>query len=735
MSGVQDALRQLQEDGFEVLYSSDLVPADLIGAASPRDTTALQRATHMLAQHGLELRSLGAKRFVVVRMQKSPASTPPQPVPELDEVNIFASRYALVGEGRYDEKLLDSAAIRNVPGAHDDPLRSLRSLPGIAATVSARPYIRGSLSNDVLVRYDGVTLLDPFHLKNFQNSFGAIDPFAVGGIDVYSSGYPVRFGTRSGGVIDITPPSTAHGHDIALTLGKLSAGVAIAGSSDRWPVEWLATARRNTTDLVLAPFDAERTRPRVIDATGLLRWTPGDRSELHAGWLLLDDRVDAGEEPDDGSAQAHYRDEYFWLGYRHRFEEWQARTTVSMTAADRLHEGELVRSGISSGQAVESRHFTKGELATDWTYEPDGPWSASIGAAIATTDSEYRYTRTLQLDPAVALAFNRPESADLAGSGSPNALLTSGYGSLRRRWAGLEAEVGVRLDAQDYGAGPAHSQWSPRLNLRYDLTDGWRVYGSVGRFSQAQAVEEWRAEELQQRADPVQNATHAVAGLAYEPAAGTRWSLEIYRKRWTRVSPYYESLLDPLALLPDLSPDHLRIAPDNSEASGLELSVRTRLADRLQGWAGVTVARVRDEFAESEQPRSWDQPLAFNAGLAWVGTQMQFSLMASWHEGWPYTPIVLAGDSSAEGWSVGTRNSRRRADYLSIDAKGSWTHAALGGDLTAFVEVTNATDQRNVCCTILGSPVAPGLQPRIETADWLPLIFNFGLTLRWHSRP
>ena len=56
-----------------------------------------------------------------------------------------------------------------------------------------------NLEDDVLVRYDGITLLDPFHLKNYQSLISAIDPAGVERIEVFSGGFPVRYGTRSGG--------------------------------------------------------------------------------------------------------------------------------------------------------------------------------------------------------------------------------------------------------------------------------------------------------------------------------------------------------------------------------------------------------------------------------------------------------------------------------------------------------------------------------------------------------
>ncbi len=174
--------------------------------AARTDATALQRVAEALAPNGLALRAIGVGKYVVVKADKPQAtSVAPQPPTVLDEVTVYASRYSIDARGRLDQKLLTQTDIQSIPGSQDDPMRSLRSLPGFATAASARPYIRGSLADDVLVRYDGVTLFDPFHLKNFQSLYGAIDPLAVGGMEVYSGGYPVRYGTRSGGVIDITP--------------------------------------------------------------------------------------------------------------------------------------------------------------------------------------------------------------------------------------------------------------------------------------------------------------------------------------------------------------------------------------------------------------------------------------------------------------------------------------------------------------------------------------------------
>ena len=138
-----------------------------------------------------------------MRRTPTPAVQSEEP---LEEISVYASRYAIDG-GLAEPREVSPTDIERVPGSHDDALRALHSLPGIATNASARPYIRGSLSEDVLVRYDGIGLLDPFHLKNFQSLISAIDPAGIERIEVFSGGFPVRYGTRSGGVIDITAPN------------------------------------------------------------------------------------------------------------------------------------------------------------------------------------------------------------------------------------------------------------------------------------------------------------------------------------------------------------------------------------------------------------------------------------------------------------------------------------------------------------------------------------------------
>ena len=233
-------------------------------------------------------------------------------------------------------------------------------------------------------------------------------------------------------------------------------------------------------------------------------------------------------------------------------------------------------------------------------------------------------------------------------------------------------------------------------------------------------------EEAQQTPDSAQVSIHSIAGLEYDTAGGTRVGLEAYSKRWTTVVPYFDSQLDPLALLPDLAPDRIRLAPHASEASGLELSVRRSLTGSLTGWGTLAWSRVADDFPPRDVLRSWDQPLSVTAGLAWKGSNATLSALAGWHSGWPSTQVTFSP------LQLDARNSRRWSDYITLDLRGSWTWIFDSGDLSAVLDLTNATNRRNECCRILGmNENAPLLTSEVE--DWLPAIINLGFTWRWRS--
>ena len=727
---VESLLQSLRQQGIEVIYSSELVPPELMAPPSRPGATPLQRVMEALAASGLEMRAVGPSTYVIKRAEVAAPVAAPAADQPLDEISVYASRFA-IESGISESHQLSSTDIQLVPGSYNDALHALRALPGLAGNASVRPYIRGSLSEDVLVRYDGIPLVDPFHFKNFQSLISAIDPQAVDRIEVFSGGFPVRYGTRSGGVIDIAPATIDSGYENRANLSMISGGVSSIGKSDRLPLEWLAVVRRSTLDL-LEPVEVGFGKPQFSDMLGRLRWTDGDGAWT-LGWLLLDDRMALGAADDSESANAVYRDEYVWLARDQKFsDELETRATVVITSSERDRRGTLAQAGVGTGELEETSGFHGFQFANDWKFAPSSGSAYNFGVEFAKTASGYKYARHSEFAPDVAAAFGRAANERVDYSRSPKVSSFALYVANRRKWSRLDAELGLRFDQERYELGGTKTQVSPRLNLRFDLNDKVRLYGSAGRFTQQQHVEEWRVEEGQQLPDPAQVSIHSVLGLEFDAAAATRLGIEVYDKHWTTVAPYFDSELDPFSLLPDLAPDRVRLAPHASEASGLEMNLRKSFDDAFSGWATLTWSHVSDEFQSGEALRSWDQPLSLSTGLAWKGTRASISGLAAWHRGWPRTPVSSSRSpgAGAPTLDLEPRNSDRWDNFFTLDFRGSWTWQFASGDLSAVLDVTNSTHRDNECCSVLENDL-PLQHLSSEVNYWLPTIVNLGFTFSW----
>jgi outer membrane receptor protein involved in Fe transport len=461
---VEAVLQALKSSGVDVIYSSELVLPGLIAPPARDGETLTQRAREALAAHGLALRTVGANTFVVVR---APAPTPAVESEEpLEEISVYASRYAIDG-GLAEPREVSPTDIERVPGSHDDALRALHSLPGIATNASARPYIRGSLSEDVLVRYDGIGLLDPFHLKNFQSLISAIDPAGIERIEVFSGGFPVQYGTRSGGVIDISAPNYQSGHEYRANVSLISAGLSTIGKSERWPVEWLGAIRHSVLDMI-DPVEDGFGKPEFSDTLGRLRWVT-EQGAWTLGWLLLDDRLELGA-PDDEEA-----------GHRalsRRVRVARARSQVQRLAEHACQRGgdlggtrpprHVLQPGVATGDVDETRSFNGVELANDWTYVRSDSSTYTFGGAVAATRADYRYARHSEFSPEIAAAFARGLTEDVLLAVKPKVATLSLYGANRRKWSRFEAELGLRVDAQHYEIYGNHTQGesAPQYALR-----------------------------------------------------------------------------------------------------------------------------------------------------------------------------------------------------------------------------------------------------------------------------
>jgi TonB dependent receptor/TonB-dependent Receptor Plug Domain len=746
-TSVVDLLRSLIATGVDVLYSSELVPPDLAAPDIRGGADLMSQTVAALGALGLQLRKVGDRRYVVTRAASAHLSGTSSPAPaarpftnteQLEEISVFASRYVFDTQAHSEGIAFDERVLKDVPGAQSDTLRALRAAPGLASNLSARPFIRGALLGDVMVRYDGIQMVDPFHFKDFQSLLSVFDPFAVGRADVYTGGFPVKYGARSGGVFDLTPRSIDAGQEYLVASSRLTNDVATVGRSHHWPIEWLATVRVSSDNSVLQPIDGEQGEPAFVDALGRIRWQAGSASAFTVGWLALDDRVGLDSDSRAEHARVRSRDLTAWLGWDYGpTNALNVHTSFAITKSERNREGSQNLVGIAAGDLNEHRDFSIADFRSEWTYAPRSGLAWSFGAEWALENATLIFSEHTQFEEFVAASFGIPPTVTVTSNQAPHAVTLGLYGSVRRRWRTFEIELGTRLDQQSYRGSENRAQVSPRINLRFDPAPAWNLYGSWGQFVQPQRVDEWRSEENQATPDPASRTTHLIVGVAHDWPNTLRLRVEIYRNHWSVVSPYFDNLLDAVSLLPELEPDRVRIAPVDAEATGIEFSAKAQISPHMGAWATYALSRTNDDQFGRDTVRSWDQRHAASVGLSWTRARSSASFLVGWHSGWPRTPLTLVPATSMVPayFSVGARNSANWGNYLSADLRVTRTVALTRGELSVWLDATNLSNRANDCCVELESVNAVSGMAAPKVDYWLPLMIDVGFSWRMRRNP
>ena len=717
-------LAELGRSGVEVLYSSERVPAQMRIESEPRAGTIREQADEILASKGLRLEQVAPGHLVVVR---DPRAKPQKPTPgtaavrdvdeQLEEVAIYASRYAFEGHGFAAPRSLSQREAEQSPGSRNDALRAAQTLPGVATGASSQPYIRGSMPEDVLVIFDHVTINDPFHLQSFQRLISAFDSSVIDRMDVYSGGYPVRYGLRSGGVIELTPRTVTRGREYGVDVGLQSVGLSTAGQADASPIDWLFTARGNMIDLRNRAIGSGSRQTKLLDLIGRVRWQPSDASTWIAGTLLLNDRIRLHDRVGDGIATGSSHDAHLWLIYEYQGGgPWQSRNVFDYALERQWHDAAIADLPNVDASLMEQRRFATWSWNGEWIRTGDRVrWDLGAGAFVTRGTNLY-HSHSL-FSPVVAQAFARPPEELRDSDVRPREIGESVFAAFRPQlMQRVDLELGVRMDAQHFTGQDSQYQWSPRLNLRVHLNPRVDAYGSIGRFTQPQRPDEWRLEEAQQRADPAQIGTQAILGLSGATVPGTQWRIELYSKRWHRVSPYFDNLLNAQSLTPSLAPDRVLISPQSSIATGAEFSVRRKFG-RLEVWGGYDQAQVTDNILGQRVVRSWDQRWSTNAGIGWTGNRFSTLATVRAHEGWPRTPVNAPPSA---------RNSRRWGTYFEADLRAAWLMPLRSGSLEFWTEITNAGDRANDCCARMG----PSSQLSATSVAWQPREIDIGLSWR-----
>lgn len=735
---VEQVLAMLRADGVNLVYSSDVVKPWMRVDREPRASDPRARIAEILAPHGIAVADGPGGMLMLVREPQhaprraapgSPGSPAPAPI---EAVVVSASHYRFAEEPAAPPVVLTSAELERLPDIGEDPVRAVARLPGVASfDFSSRFHLRGGTDEETLVRFDDLRLYDPYHLKDFFGVFSSIDPAIVSDIRVYTGGFPVAFGDRSSGVVDIAPRLAGQGLQGEAVASFFTVGASLEGTTDAGDTDWAVAARRGNMDLLFDVIDSPLGEPEYHDFYARVGRRLNDWLAVSANALAFDDQILAYDSDQEEEAVAEYLDQYYWLRIDlGEPDGFGGRVLAAHTMLESERTGSADLPGVGSGTLSDERRFTIDTLQADGWRRFAGHSLLQAGLEWREQQGRYDYTdqaefELLFLTPGAPTEPARERSLRVRPSGH--------HAAAYLNWrfepsASVASDLGIRWDRGTLADREA-SQWSPRAVLMWQPREGTRIRFGWGRYFQEQAINELQVPDGDTAYQRAQLATHAVASVEHDLGDSVTLRAEIYRKDYDHPFARHENLLNTVVVLPELKPDRILIAPDDAVAEGMEVSLRYETAP-LSAWLGYTHSRVRDRVDGEWLYRSWDQRDHATGGLAWRRADWEASLAAIWHRGWPTTEVELATLEPFPLVDVAKRNAANVSDYLRFDARiARRFDLGAAGELTAFFEVTNLAKRNNDCCLEyqLEDEEEEEVFLDVEPRGTLPLIPSLGI--------
>ena len=607
---------------------------------------------------------------------------------------------------------LDTAAIRTQPGAGNDVLRALQSLPGVART----PFglgglaLRGTAPRDTKVYLDDIEIPLLYH-------FGGIASFVPTGVvdevTLEPGGASVRYGRGLGGVAVVTS-RTGRGDQwrVGGELSLIHAG-AIAEGPGPLKGSWVIAVRRSYFDAIIRATGLDLVvLPRYGDAQ--LRWESGD-----GRWMAIlfgsDDLLTLLHNPNDTDAggfdtsnvkSLRYTSRFARLGLRYR----EVSGATSFEAAPSLGVDD-VNARANQDDVDKGLHRTTVPISLRARVStPLAGGTLSVGFDGGWQHHRYDIVNTpppTRADPAPELVVHRSLSRWAADLGA----------WIEQSWffGGDRFELRPGLRGDHFGLS---QQWTldPRLALVAQLPGHVTVTQSFGRYHEPPLVTDL---------DPIFG-NRVMLGSSATQAATTVKTI-VGDNHEVSATLYYQDLRElPVDAITSATPTSAnggeesggvlgisrelvdtqfgsysyREAVGTGRAYGLELIARRTLG-QWTGWIAYTYARsyrTNPTRGDGEHPYVLDQPHALTiVGSTQLFDHWRFGGRLRYTTGNPYTRVAGAYQKSDGEWVAvdGAILGERLPDFVQLDLRVDRAWRRPWGVVNLYIDLQNAINRTN----------------------------------------
>jgi len=563
-----------QQAGVEVLFSYqelNTVQASAVAGRLEPETALL-----LLLQGTGFSGTLSARgRFVVSRTpapakpakagrrEAAPPEAPPPareagdaavgPVIALQKVVVTPSRFGIAQERVTPNVTLTNAELATLPQLGEDLYRTIERLPGLAADdFSAKFWVRGAPNAQMLARYDGVDLIEPFHLKDYDGSLSIVDLQTIGSVDVITGGFTTDSGDRLAGVLTMETQEARRSRPVT-TLGLSVTNVrgTTQGEFADGAGQWMAAVRRGYLDLALKLGNGHLgASPTYYDFSGKVayRITPHQTLSFHL--LYAGDSLTRRQRDNEPDLDSSYDSAYAWARWQGEFgDRVSGEGALSFSRLDWHRRGDgFLDGGLHRFVLHDDRRLAVWGLRQDWTVNLTAHALVRAGYEFKSGEARYDYDLLRELwvlRDGVLSTGTRTVTTALRPDGDHAAA----YVAPRiQPWIRLIIEPGVRFDRH---STTGQSTWSPRLNASLALGPATSLRAAWGLYEQAQGLHELSVQDGETGFHPAERAEQRVVGLAHTLASGVSLRLEAYERLTTHVRPHWENRIEPFNVFPE----------------------------------------------------------------------------------------------------------------------------------------------------------------------------------------
>jgi hypothetical protein len=559
----------------------------------------------------------------------------------LKTIDISAEKQEQRTEVKMSVNKITPKELKQIPsvGGEPDLVQYLQVLPGVvfSGDQGGQLYIRGGTPIQNKLMLDGMTIYNPFHSIGL---FSVFDTDIIRNADVYAGGFGAEYGGRISSIMDI---KTRDGNKKRLT-GKFSASTFNSKISLEGPlkkpkdendgdVSFIVSAKTSYLD------ESSKIFYEYVDEDGL----PYSFNDFYA--KLVTNNASGSKFNLFGFSfndKAQYNDvsDYEWksAGFGSSFVIVPAGSAVLLDGNFAYSQYKI---SLEEADAQPRNSLINNfNIALNFTYllKKD---ELKYGLEVQGFKTDFEYSNFLG---------SRVEQEE-------NTTEFGAFVNYKKIWGKLVAEPGFRFQ---YYASLSELSLEPRLGLKYNLTNSFRLKAAGGWYSQnlISTVSDRDVVNLfygflsgpenlpdQYRGEPVdsrlQKATHIIGGIEVDLPWHLSLNVEAYYKDFSQLSNVNrDKLFDNTAANAD-EPELLRedYIVETGTAKGLDITLKYEFK-RIYFWAVYSLGYVTrlDEFREYVP--HFDRRHNVNlVGSYTFGKKLDWQFDARWNmgSGFPFT--------------------------------------------------------------------------------------------------